>query len=93
MMTPRTPIFTALVASSSPKPELATLPCVFITTMLPASASESALCSIRLSPVWHHTVRAEPMMRGEGHTGRMPASIAPRRDMLSARRDWPAELP
>ena len=48
------------------------------------AASDSALCSIRLSPEWHHTVMAAPMTRGEGQIARIPPSIAPRRDMLSA---------
>src|SRR5580698_3381480 len=60
------------------------LPCVFITTTSPSRATVRALCSIRLSPEWHHTVSAEPMTRGDAHTGRMPESMAPSRDMQSA---------
>src|SRR5580704_10429916 len=52
--------------------------------MSPGIASEIALCNIKLSPAWHHTVSAAPIIRGEGQIGLMPTSIAPRRDMLSA---------
>jgi hypothetical protein len=83
-ITPRTPIFIALVASNSPNPEFVTFDCVFITTMSPGEASESALCSIKLSPAWHHTVSAAPTIRGECQIGLIPTSIAPIRDMQSA---------
>src|SRR5579883_187213 len=83
-MTARTPARTALVAISSPNPELLTFPCVFTTMTSFCIASEIALCSIRLSPEWHHTVSADPMTRGDAHTGRIAASIAPSRDMQSA---------
>src|ERR1017187_5903547 len=84
MIRPRTPIFTALVASSSPKAAFTTLPCVFITTISPGTANEMALCNIRLSPEWHQTVSAEPTILGDRQMGLMPASMAPNRDMQSA---------
>ncbi len=52
------------------------MPCVLITSMSPGCENESALWYITLSPAWHHTVTAAPMMRGPGHRARSTESIA-----------------
>src|ERR1700733_3133531 len=90
-MTARIPLPTAEVPSNSPNGELTRFPCVLTTMMSPDCASEMPLCSMRLSPEWHHTVTAGPMTRGEFQMGRISPSIAPMRDMESA--TWALDAP